>query len=61
MHGGLRTMRHVIPPFGRRCPACGHLGLRRGFARVGDDGAPRRVECPACGHRFEPVEHPWLN
>jgi DNA-directed RNA polymerase subunit RPC12/RpoP len=54
-------VRHVIPPFARRCPDCGHRELRRGFERVGDDGATHRVECPACGHRFEPVEHPWLN
>jgi hypothetical protein len=36
-------------------------GAGRAFERVGDDGAARRVERPACGHRFEPVEHPWLN
>jgi DNA-directed RNA polymerase subunit RPC12/RpoP len=48
----------MMPPFIRRCPECGHVGLRRRFDLTDD---PRRVECPACGHRFEPIESPWLN
>lgn len=47
----------MMPPFVRRCPACGHLGLALRFERVeGGD----RVSCPACEHRFEPFERPWL-
>ncbi|WP_254838933.1 hypothetical protein [Natronomonas marina] len=50
----------MIPPLVRRCPDCGYRGWSRRFAVVTVDGT-RRVECPSCGHRFEPLDHPWLN
>jgi hypothetical protein len=49
----------MMPPFLRRCPACGHVGPSRRFTAV-IDGNRYLVECPSCHHRFEPVDTPWL-
>jgi DNA-directed RNA polymerase subunit RPC12/RpoP len=50
----------MIPPFVRRCPDCGKLGLARSFETVETDGR-RLAECPRCGHRFEPIDRPTVN
>ncbi len=50
----------MIPPFIRRCPECGHVGLRRRFATVETGDGRRLVECPACHCRLDPIDNPWL-
>jgi endogenous inhibitor of DNA gyrase (YacG/DUF329 family) len=50
----------MIPPFVRRCPDCGKLGLSRSFETV-EVGGRRLVECPRCGNRFRTVDRPALN